>query len=502
MATQPPIHRFTAIDANSGGRGVQERCFAYIDDIDPRARAFVAQEQTSRGDVSRVYVAARLDAFLAEYVATPPQHRHVYEIVRGACHLYLDIEHERTSDFSAVRSMRAIVDACAAQLHATYAIARERVRFIVLDASTRRKFSAHVIAKIDDGRTAFRSNKVVERVVADACARLECSMAAAAVDRVVYSRNRQLRIVGSSKIADPERILRAAPACVGGAAPPSDAAVLDAARRSLALSAAAYDDDDDECYALEIEARALDAFADERDGANPAFIVDTLCSLVDADATLLGDADDESSSKSSGTLQLSSSSSAKPSTLSSKSAAATSQRSSSSSTTPLAATPPSPSNSLRCSSDSCSSSTTNEWRSLPVALESLATLALAAHYGRPVALARATSAYNARSHQIRARAVSDRYCPHVQREHRSNVGGVIVDVRQRRARHLCYSSTCASHHFAYASLAADAALARAFDEYARTTPSLRSAASVLSRKRRRPTPTVSPSAILSPAPSL
>ena len=194
------------------------------------------------------YEASTLDSFIQRYRTMNVHERHYYEIICGVpkrpdasyagCHLYMDIEYGRTANpFLDGRAMMArILDALFDELEVGYADVdfRRESLLVLLDATTRDKFSQHVLLRVRDGAWAFRDIAAVQSVILRVQRRLleedmalddidasdttcvftsgrDVEQRISAIDHSVYSRHRAFRIVYSSKYGDPERRMMDAP---------------------------------------------------------------------------------------------------------------------------------------------------------------------------------------------------------------------------------------------------------------------------------------------------
>ncbi|KAI9028552.1 hypothetical protein DFJ74DRAFT_493814 [Hyaloraphidium curvatum] len=200
----------------------QEPAFRYADGRRIQGLAVWAFEERSNPGKRR-YLVCRKDDFWLAYRAMPDGQRHFYEIIREAtpCRLYFDCEFSLDINFlrDGPAMVRSLVSVTLARIRSVFGIVAGEDSVLSLDSSTPSKFSRHLIFHLPNA--AFRNNAVVGQLVRDVCADLEAlarAMPAAEaslysplvvdekgkealfVDQSVYSRNRNLRLVGSSKV--------------------------------------------------------------------------------------------------------------------------------------------------------------------------------------------------------------------------------------------------------------------------------------------------------------
>jgi len=202
---------------------------------------------------SRIYEATTIDSFVRRYVNARDCDRHVYEIVNatmrrpsdddqtcfvlGGCHLYVDIEFERLANplIDGRKVVARVIDALLAQLHALYPDVdfESEADWFVLDSTSARKFSQHIVVRVRDGNWAFRSylgmidvmgpvrRQLIDEDIEAGLTRDDTSFVyeigrdeehrVSCIDMSVYSLRRAFRLVYSSKYGDPERRLLDAP---------------------------------------------------------------------------------------------------------------------------------------------------------------------------------------------------------------------------------------------------------------------------------------------------
>lgn len=201
----------------------------------------------------RRFLLASEESFLTAYRDLSSHQRHVYEIIREgfACRAYFDVEFQRAYNPTIVGEQltHVLILLIQRKLFQQFSLVVDSSNFIVLDSSSDRKFSQHIIVLIDDPENSarevlFRDNSAVGRFVrallmeslsavrisaatygnhglADALASYDSVQTATVsdvftvhtaddgldacfVDTSVYSRNRSFRILMSSKFGKTE----------------------------------------------------------------------------------------------------------------------------------------------------------------------------------------------------------------------------------------------------------------------------------------------------------
>ena len=205
---------------------------AALDHAASTPQAQVWSLELDQGNGSRSYIVATREAFWLRYRAMrPPTPRHYYEVIRAdqPSHLYFDLEFCRIAnpESDGEQMVRTLCEEVRTALEAHYGKTRP-IRIIDLESSTPRKFSRHIIVRMDGA--AFSNNRevgcfvhallssLVERRANEpliaalfvtpprAGAPRKASAAAQVcfIDASVYTRNRCFRIctpLGSSKPA-------------------------------------------------------------------------------------------------------------------------------------------------------------------------------------------------------------------------------------------------------------------------------------------------------------
>lgn len=120
------------------------------------------------GKGARSYIVASREAFWIRYrKMNPPTPRHYYEVIRAEqpCQLYFDLEFCRVANPEAdgEQMVRTLCDEVRSALEARYGTAHSILRIIDLESSTCRKFSRHVIVRMDGA--AFAHNGHVGQFV-------------------------------------------------------------------------------------------------------------------------------------------------------------------------------------------------------------------------------------------------------------------------------------------------------------------------------------------------
>ena len=184
--------------------------------LDPQDQVWSLE--LDQGNGSRSYIVASREAFWLRYRAMhPPTPRHYYEVIRAdqPCHCYFDLEFCRIAnpESNGEQMVRILCNEVRTALEAHYGKARP-IRIVDLESSTPRKFSRHVVVRMDGA--AFSNNREVGRFVhnllsslveraneppikslfvAPPASRKTCAAAQACfVDGSVYTRNRCFRI--------------------------------------------------------------------------------------------------------------------------------------------------------------------------------------------------------------------------------------------------------------------------------------------------------------------
>lgn len=201
----------------------QERAFRYADGRRNEGFAVFALENERTTNGRRRYLVCRKDDFWDRYRRMEKDQRHFYEIIREGtpCHLYFDLEFNRDINFlrDGPAMVRSFISFVLARLKRTFSSVATEADVVQLDSSTDSKFSRHLIFRLP--RAAWRNNAHAGDFVRDLCLSLEeessnLSPDEAAllspvvkddkghdvlfVDQSVYSKNRNFRLVFSSKV--------------------------------------------------------------------------------------------------------------------------------------------------------------------------------------------------------------------------------------------------------------------------------------------------------------
>ncbi|CAG9466369.1 unnamed protein product [Pedinophyceae sp. YPF-701] len=163
------------------------------------------------GGCYRTFTAGALEVLWAQMMATEPDHRHWYEIVREGypCHLYLDVEFKPqfNPDLCGEALTEAFVDLALRQMKEHFGVEVSHADVLEMDSSQSAKFSRHVVVAVPGW--AFASSGDAGLFVKHLLGLPEGKRFLAVddehgktvsiVDTSVYSRNRQFRCVWSSK---------------------------------------------------------------------------------------------------------------------------------------------------------------------------------------------------------------------------------------------------------------------------------------------------------------
>ena len=152
----------------------------------------------------KAFVAAPEDVFFAAYERVPAVDRHGYEIVRGACRPFFDLECEGDELPRGDGHAVAVAEAALAVMAELAAPLRLSVRIdtIAVDSSHARKFSRHLVVTVslaETGEAVLLRGPREAGVVAACVAELVGPTSAGVIDFNVYSEQRCMRLLGSSK---------------------------------------------------------------------------------------------------------------------------------------------------------------------------------------------------------------------------------------------------------------------------------------------------------------
>ena len=143
-------------------------------------------------------MAAPLKSFAAAYQLVPSEHRHAYEIVEGACHLFFDLEYTGVH-LAHGDEMAQQVAAAARETVAELAAAQHyhvRIDTVAFDSAHNDKFSRHLLLMMSTEHGApvlLRGPCEAGAVAARVAERVGREGAALVIDRSVYAslRSRQ-----------------------------------------------------------------------------------------------------------------------------------------------------------------------------------------------------------------------------------------------------------------------------------------------------------------------
>ena len=135
--------------------------------LDPQDQVWSIE--LDQGNGSRSYIVASREAFWLRYRAMhPPTPRHYYEVIRAdqPCHCYFDLEFCRIAnpESNGEQMVRILCNEVRTALEAHYGKARP-IRIVDLESSTPRKFSRHVVVRMDGA--AFSNNREAGRFVCE-----------------------------------------------------------------------------------------------------------------------------------------------------------------------------------------------------------------------------------------------------------------------------------------------------------------------------------------------
>ena len=171
-----------------------------------RAWAFDLGSKAGATNQPKRYVAAPLESFAAAYQLVPSEHRHAYEIIEGACHLFFDLEctgvhlahGDEMAQQVAAAARETVAELAAAQHH------RVRIDTAAFDSAHNDKFSRHLLLMMSTEHGApvlLRGPREAGAVAARVAERVGWEVAALVIDRSVYAPGRCFRLPGSSKLS-------------------------------------------------------------------------------------------------------------------------------------------------------------------------------------------------------------------------------------------------------------------------------------------------------------
>ncbi len=218
-----------ADDHNASWRG------GTIDPFCPSRHRLFSLELATTG--KRTFFSCSISDFWKMYMNAAPKHRHHYEIIRAGfpCRLYFDCEFYK--EFNPALDVRAdgtrmvseLIRLAATSLQMLFGIMVTREAFLVLDSSTHKKCSFHIIVHLPKNQL-FKTNIHVGKFVrwlAESC-RPPCSPGGPAAalprfsnlwvngrkekkeffaDEAVYTKNRAFRLLYSSKFGKVQTLL-------------------------------------------------------------------------------------------------------------------------------------------------------------------------------------------------------------------------------------------------------------------------------------------------------
>jgi hypothetical protein len=174
-------------------------------------------EKPGSGEGQRRFVVATYESFWENYSIMGAEHRHFYEVIAESapCHLYFDLEYQNEENPSRnPRDMMALfIFLVCEKLQECFQVQCDPTHILQLDSSTEKKFSMHAIVHIPG--CAFRTNAHAGSFVSYLIASIHQDARYAPIiittkgtpstfiDPAVYSKNRNFRLVQSSKLGKP-----------------------------------------------------------------------------------------------------------------------------------------------------------------------------------------------------------------------------------------------------------------------------------------------------------
>lgn len=174
----------------------------------------------------RRFLATDLSKFWSFYQKEDPSSRHYYELIQEGlpCRLYFDLEYQKECNphVDSAKMLAEFMDLCRVLLYEIFNLEVDPAKhFLILDSTTPKKFSAHMIVHLPDGRL-FPSNTSLKPFIQLLCNRMEKDRVGIVkkedgketflCDAAVYSKNRNFRLFLSSKCGK-TAVLRLADYC-------------------------------------------------------------------------------------------------------------------------------------------------------------------------------------------------------------------------------------------------------------------------------------------------
>ncbi|KAJ6228412.1 DNA-directed primase / polymerase protein [Anaeramoeba flamelloides] len=166
-------------------------------------------EKSSSG--KRIFYTLSYDQFWELYKFTKPKQRHYNEIISegSICNLYYDLEFLKrfNPDLSGERLVEIIVNQTIHYLKTIYGINLDHSNFIILDSSTDKKYSVHMIVRMGNiyFKNSIHTGRFVYSLLNDTKHFQELIVNSDNGDQIpfidlsVYSKNRNFRLLGNSK---------------------------------------------------------------------------------------------------------------------------------------------------------------------------------------------------------------------------------------------------------------------------------------------------------------
>ncbi len=198
----------------------QVSAFEYADAALPRKLHVYSFELEQLGEGLRRYLVASDEEFFNFYQSIPETSKHFYEVIREShlCHLYFDLEYSREYPENSSKRGETMVGTLLSELEdflKQYSLSISSVA--CLDSSTRAKFSNHLIIRLHcaalfdsnvagvlveqfSNRLIFQQHRIEIDQLFVKTNDDEISPRKLFIDTSVYSKNRNFRLVFSSKL--------------------------------------------------------------------------------------------------------------------------------------------------------------------------------------------------------------------------------------------------------------------------------------------------------------
>jgi len=189
---------------------------------------FSKDKRGGRGKGSKTFLVMGYKTFWNMYIHTAPEHRTFYETIleNFPCHLYIDLEYDKKNNIYAnINNIhKTLKEYIRKYFYERYQIRVEKIKFHVLDSSTDQKISRHYVIKLEENNGnyfCFKNNYHCGAFMRNFILFLEKNRDISntfqvynkdgitknyCIDMAVYTKNRQFRIYGSTKL-DQQRYL-------------------------------------------------------------------------------------------------------------------------------------------------------------------------------------------------------------------------------------------------------------------------------------------------------